>query len=369
MNHAQGTIEERPLARKRPGVVLLVYAFRLVAAALLAWPFAVTLGGAVSGYPRGDAVLFDQGGLLLLEAMRRSAGALRPSSATSLLLFVLVCFFGLLPLAALLGALGAKGRVAARDLGAWALRPIGAFSLLLGAAALVEVLLGGVVIAIGNAVARKEAIDTRAADLIRVGFVAGAVVLVLLVSVFHDLARVAVVRGELGVRASIKRAFAAVRSAPLALLVGWSWRAALGAALLGAALVVGSRIGVERTSQVFAGFLVHQASVLAVLFLRASWLAAAIRHVDRVLPSQAELHPQTPATSEPVDPTSPSESPAEDDADPPRAALPSAAGPAEPPASLDVLARDPAKNPASEAPGPLPLPADEKVVGEEQLGA
>ncbi|MDC0745869.1 hypothetical protein [Polyangium mundeleinium] len=361
MNHAQGTIEDRPLARKRPGVVLLVYAFRLVAAFLLAWPFAVTLGGAVSGYPRGDAVLFDQGGLLLLEALRRSTGALRPSSASTLLLFVLVCFVSLLPLGALLGALGAKGRVAARDLGAWALRPLGTFSLLLGAAALIEALLGGVMIAIGNAFARRQTIDLRAADQVRVGFVAAAIILVLLVSVFHDIARAAAVRGELGMRASIKRAFAAVRSAPLALLAGWFWRAALGAVFLGAAVVLGSRIGVERKAQVFAAFLVHQASVLAVLFLRASWLAAALRHVDRVLPQ---------TTNEPVVPVSLPASPADDDAEPPRAALPSAADPAEPPAPVDdLLAENPAKNPSTEAPSPLPVPADEKIVVEERLDA
>ncbi|MDC3958343.1 hypothetical protein [Polyangium jinanense] len=346
MNHAQGTIEERPLARKRPGVVLLAYAFRLVAAFVLAWPFAVTLGGAVSGYPRGDAVLFDQGGMLLLEALRRSAGALRPATSSSLLLFVLVCFLSLLPLAALLGALGAKGRITARDLGAWALRPIGTFSLLLGAAAIVEAILGGIAIGIGNAVARRETIDLRAADQIRVGFVAGALLLVLFVSVFHDLARVATVRGELGFRASIKRAFAAFRSAPLSLLAGWSWRAALGAVLLGAALVVASRLGVERKSQVVAGFLVHQASVLAVFFLRASWLAAAIRHVDRVLPK---------TTTGPVVPALLPESPAEDDA--------------EPPAPLGLLAPNPEENPSAEALDPVPVRPEEKVVAEERLDA
>ncbi|MDI3283930.1 hypothetical protein QHF83_11580 [Polyangium sp. 15x6] len=360
MNHAQGTIEERPLARKRPGVVLLAYAFRLVAAFLIAWPYAVTLGGAVSGHPRGDAVLFDQGGMLLLEALRRSTGALRPATSSSLLLFVLVCFLSLLPLAALLGALGAKGRVTARDLGAWALRPIGTFSLLLGAAAIVEAILGGVVIGIGNAVARRETIDLRAADQIRIGFVAGALLLVLFVSVFHDLARVAAVRGELGFRASIKRAFAALRNAPLSLLVGWSSRAALGAVLLGAALVVASRIGVERQSQVFAGFLVHQASVLAVFFLRASWLAAAIRHVDRVLPK---------TMTEPLVPASLPETPAENDAEPPQDALADAGDPAEPPAPLGVLASNPEENASAEASDPASVRAEEKVVTEERLDA
>lgn len=346
MNHAAESIEDRPLARKRPGVVLLAYAFRLAAALLVAWPFAVTLGGAVSGYPRGDAVLFDQGGMLLLEALRRSAGALRPSTSSSLLLFVLVCFLSLLPLAALLGALGAKGRVTARDLGAWALGPIGTFSLLLGAAAIVEALLGGVVIAVGNAIARRETVDLRAADQIRIGFVAFAVVLVLVVSVFHDLARVAAVRGELGVRASIKRAFAAFRSAPLSLLGGWTWRAALGAAFLGVALVVASRIGVERKLQVFAGFLVHQASVVAAFFLRASWLAAAMRHVDRVLPK---------TTTEPVVPT------------------PLPEKDAEPPAPLEPLAENPEEkpeeNPSAGAPDPAPVRPEEKVVTEERLDA
>ncbi len=342
MNHAADMTEDRPLARKRPGVVLLVYVFRLVAAFLLAWPFAVTLGGAVSGYPRGDAVLFDQGGLLLLEALRLSGAALRPALASSAALFVLACFVSLLPLGALIGALGAKGRITARDLGAWALRPIGTFSLLLGVAALVEVLLGGVVIAIGAALARRNTIDARAADQVRVAFAAVAFLLVVLVSVLHDLARVASVRGELGLRASLRRAFAAVRRAPLSLLTAWSWRAGLGALFLAAAIVLGSRLGVERRAQLVASFLVHQASVLGVLFLRASWLAAAMRHVDRVLPA---------VTSEPVveeaEETSSPSAPVEDDAEAPAAAEPA-------PASMPLGA---------------PLPPEEKVVEGERLDA
>ena len=299
MEHAALSIEDRPLARKRIGVVLLVFASRLAFASLLAMPFAVLLGRAVGAYPRGDAVLFDPGGLLFIEALRRTRDALPPLGAGALLLFVVFCLLGLLPLGAMLGALGVKGRLSARDLGAFALRPIGVFSLLLGVFAVVQALAFGIVVAIGRAVARRGSFDTRDADLVKLAFVGVALLVVLLLGVLHDLARASAVRRELGLRASIRAALGTVRRAPVVVFGAWAWRSALGLVALASALVIGSRLGIDRGGQVALGFLVHQGSVLVALGLRASWLAAALGHVDASLAPKADDEDKTEPAAEP----------------------------------------------------------------------
>jgi len=280
-------IEPHPVARKRPGVVLLYYAYRLAVALLVAWPFALLLGRAVSGHPRGDALLFDPGGLLLVEALRLTREALPPLGAGAVALFLLAAFVGLLPLAALIAALGERGRMTAGFLGERALRPVGTFALLFGAALGVQVVVSLVVLAVTGALSRRPGLDDRAFDQVWLGGVAVGFVLVLAVGVLHDLARVAAVRGDLGLRDAILCALDAARRAPGRLASAWLWRSLLAASALGAAAVIGSRIGVHPPGRLAAGALVHQVAVLGAVFLRASWLAYAIRHIDVALARDA----------------------------------------------------------------------------------
>lgn len=299
MQHAEECLELAPAAWRRPGVVFVVYAYRLVVAALVATPFAVMFGAAAGGYPRRDAVLFDDGGFLFIEAMRRSSAAMPPVTIGALTLLVVASFAGIVPLAALIGALGVKGRVTARDLGAFALRPVGTFALLFGAFAAVQGIVAAIVMAIGGAIARRPAFDAPGADRVKFVFAIVALVVVLVIGIVHDLARVAAARDALGFRASIRRGWRTLKTSHLRVFGAWSVRAALGALMLFAGFSVALRIGVDSGAKVAAGFLVYQASVVVALFLRASWLASAIRHVDAARPVvDASPEPQeTVATS------------------------------------------------------------------------
>lgn len=284
MQHVDDSLEQAPAAWRRPGVVFVMYAYRLVVALLVATPFALMFGGAIGGYPRGDAVLFDEGGLLFVEAIRRSSSAIPPLVASALALLAVASFASIMPLAALIGALATKGRIKARDVGAFALRPVGTFALLFGAMAFVQAVLFAIVTAIGGAISRRPAFDAPGSDRVKFGFTIVALLVVLLMGVFHDLARVAVVRDELRFRGALRRAWQTIKKSHVHVLGAWSVRAILGAIVIYAALSFASRLGVESKTKVALGFLVYQASIILALFLRASWFASAIRHVDRARP-------------------------------------------------------------------------------------
>jgi len=303
MEHADDRLEYAPAAWRRPGVVFVVYAYRLIVALLVATPFSLMLGASVGGYPRGDAVLFDEGGLLFVETIRRSNYAIPPMAMSALLLLVVASFASIMPLAALIGALSTKGRISGRDVGAFALRPVGTFALLFGAFAVVQALVFAILSAIGGAISRRPMFDAPSADRVKIGFAIFALLVVLVVGVFHDLARVAVVRDELGFRASLRRAWQTIKKAHIKVLGAWAIRAALGALVMYAALSFGSRLGVESSAKVVLGFLVYQASIILALFLRTSWLASAIRHVDAARPTvvaEPEVEPVAVAQDEPV---------------------------------------------------------------------
>lgn len=300
MQHDPDLLEQAPAAWRRPGVVFVMYAFRLVVALVVATPFALVLGAAVSGYPRADAVLFDDGGLMFVETMRRSSSAVPAAAMTGLLILAVASLASIMPLAALIGALGTKGRITARDVGAFALRPIGAFALLMGGFVLTQALVFALISGIGRAIARRPSFDAPTADGIKFGVTILAVLVVLLIGVVHDLARVAAVRDELGFRASVRRAWRTIKTAHVHVISAWAVRALLGTLAIYAALSIGSRLGVESGAKVFFGFLVYQAAILLALFLKASWFASAIRHVDRtraVITAEPEAPVETEVTA------------------------------------------------------------------------
>lgn len=315
MQHADASIEHAPAAWRRPGVVFVLYAYRLVVALLAATPIAMVLGSSVGGYPRADALYFDDGGLMLAEALRRAGPLMGPIVTSSFVLLAVASFASIVPLAALIGALSMKGKLTARDVGAFALRPVGTFALLFGAFAVVQALVFAIVSAIFGAISRRPAFDAPTADRVKIIGAILALLLVAVLGVWHDLARVAVVRDELRFRAALRRGWTTLKKFHARVFGAWALRALLGAVVLYAAFSIGSRLGVDSSAKVFFGFLVYQASVVLALFLKASWFASAIRHVDRsrpvivaepapepvVAPVAPEVHeaPAAPAPEEP----------------------------------------------------------------------
>jgi hypothetical protein len=176
-------------------------------------------------------------------------------------------------------ALGHGGTIRASDLTAAAVRFFGRLSVLLVMATL------GMAFAVVASFALATALKTKVApglsDPAGDALVAGAWLLgaavVAIIGVVHDLARAAVTHRDLGAVDGVRVAMRAVAVRPAAAFFGWAWRSATGAMLVGAAAMATAAVGTDRFVGLGAAVFVHQACVLGIVALRASWLACAIR--------------------------------------------------------------------------------------------
>jgi len=270
----------RPAAYRRPGMVVVYFAYRAAAALLLAAPASVLAAGVVGGYPRGDAVLFDRGGLMLTEFLRIAEVAGPALAAQAGAGAVLAAALGLVPLAALIVALGREGRLSAAFLMQKIGGALGPLALLWGAAAAAQVAAAGVVLLVGAKLAGGLAPGDRAEDLASIGVIVAALLAVGAVGMIHDVARVSAAHEGRGFYDAAARGLAVSRVAPLGLAWAWAWRGALACAALACAAWVGASIGVSSGGRVALSFGVHHAGLLAASALRASWLAAAMRRLE-----------------------------------------------------------------------------------------
>jgi hypothetical protein len=276
-------------ARRHPRAIAAMWAWQAVLALLVSWPTAGLVSSAWSGDPHGDAPLWAPGGHALLDWLWHDSRGLASTVHAAEIVLVVGSIAGLVPMAALMIALG----FATRDRNA-----VGFARCLYGAARLFPsmLLLGvlygllqGLVVGVGALLAHGvaawthetlgEARSQQLAGVVLVLFLAAASA----VGVMHDLARASVVRFKVrGVRgfALGARTF---RLAPLSLWWSWAWRALASIApVLAAAPVAGQLGGRGGFALMFLGLL-HQAVVAARVGLRASWLARALRAVDGTL--------------------------------------------------------------------------------------
>jgi dienelactone hydrolase len=136
----------------------------------------------------------------------------------------------------------------------------------------------------GSKLVASLALGPRADDLAGLGVLAAALLAAGAVAIVHDLARVSAVHEERGFYVAAARALAVARAAPLAATWACASRAALAlAALLGAVFLVAS-LGLSSGGRVALAFAAHHAGLAAAAWLRASWLAAAIRLLERAAP-------------------------------------------------------------------------------------
>lgn len=274
----------RIAAWRHPGLVLLVYAHRAAFGALAAAPLAVHVATLAGGHPRGDGLLFDPGGVWLLEAGRLALPALPALGAQAAGIVVLAAALGLVPLAVLLVGLSAGERLGARATAAQAASRLGTLALLLVTAWAAEGIVAVLILLAGAPAIARLGLDPPGEDRAHVLLVGLALVVVAIFGVVHDLARVACVRRRAGWYSAASMAISVWRRAPLRSTWAWAWRGALGLAALAAALVLHGRLVETAPARVGLSALVHQSAVLFAVAMRASWLAAAMRLVDAHAP-------------------------------------------------------------------------------------
>jgi hypothetical protein len=108
------------------------------------------------------------------------------------------------------------------------------------------------------------------------------------VGVVHDLARAAAVARGLPGLAAARVATEAFAGDPIRAFLGWSARGLAGLALLGLASWATTRLGVGTSVRLSAVAALHQLVLFALVYLRADWLAEAIRRTTRELPFSGE---------------------------------------------------------------------------------
>jgi hypothetical protein len=262
---------------QRWGAIALAWSFQLLVALVLAAPVVAALSGTgIADHPRSDAVLFEAGGLYLMEALRLGAGALLSTLQVSLLSFAVLGMLGLFPLAALLSALLYDGKLrVASWLGA-AIAHVPSFVLIggltwLGRAALalffvlVYSLLEGPV---------SSAFNERNADLVLISGALVCTIAFAALGVAADLARAARVRFGLRALGAFRAGLGAFGQRPLAAAVGWLIPASWSVALVALAAILVGLLAVDQPGswRVLGAFVVHQLTAIGLIALRALWL-------------------------------------------------------------------------------------------------
>jgi hypothetical protein len=274
-------------ARRRPLAILAYYVYQLALSALVAWPVARGLGALFAGHPRGDSVLFDDGGWALL-ALRTAWDRLSPA-VSSLLLLVVVggAVVGLAPLSALLASIShAAPDMRAprpRHLAPYVVATFRTLLFLLAIGSALELAL--LAVAMWAFGATRDALQTRSGDARadEIGVLACVLVLFIasVVSVLHDLARASAVRYRGTTIMAVRGALATMRRSPLRVWWSWAWRALASLALFVVVAWTIPRFS-SRALSLVAIALLHQLVALARVALRASWLARALRAVDAI---------------------------------------------------------------------------------------
>ncbi len=266
-------------AARRMGVIAGAYVWHAGFASAVAWPIAKLVADPVVAHPRLDRVLFEPGGLYLLEALRLVRGPLT-SAGEGLCFGVLAgLYLGLVPLGALLYALSRDEILSFAKLMGAAGRYFAPLSLLLGLFLVATAFTCSVPLTVASLLETKfrNALGDRGADIAYATFVALSFALAALFGVAHDLARAALVGRGLNALDAARAGVEGIRAHPAEAIGGWALRGVSMVLLVTIAARATTHIGVESSANFASVALVHQSVAFLLVYLRADWLALAVR--------------------------------------------------------------------------------------------
>jgi hypothetical protein len=245
------------------------YLYRAFAALLLALPIVVALGASgIRSVSRGDARLFEPGGLYLLEVIVSSRALLADALAPTLAVAVVLGLGGLAPELWLLRAMKAGAAPPERGL-----RRLLALALATwGARLLLGLLTVGLALTARSFVASAR--DERLPLLAVGGAVALGLLLQALCSIWHDLASMEIAARGSSTTDAILAALERARRSAAALVACYAGTQVLALAVLLAAAAAVTSLDVARGEgwRSASALAVHQLAVLVTLALRAAWL-------------------------------------------------------------------------------------------------
>lgn len=260
--------------------VLFEFAARAAGALLLAAPItAAVAASGIGNFPAGDRLLFERGGLLLVEVARASWALFAPLAGSSVVTGALLWIALTLPAAVLWTALADEtrdavpaflGRACAR---VPALFALGALGLLAQTLALT---LG---FSAAELLHARSSHDEMHADLGALAALAVAGAFAALFGIVRDVAGAALACGAADGKSALRAGLRVAARAPGALLGRWLAPTALGLLLVVAVAFVASALDVGRPegSRLVLVALAHQLAVLGLTLCRAAWFRGAVR--------------------------------------------------------------------------------------------
>lgn len=264
---------------------VVVYLWSALPALFAALPLSLLVGN-LWGHHGGDALLWEPGGLLLLETIRLLQPSLSALSRGLPLLLLLWSVGGLLPQALTL-ALLVPGELTLQDRIVRAARALPTLFFVLGAT-----LLGRVIAALicwfflkGFSAALIGSSDpVRSLGQLPV-FVL-AIVLLSFVRVVHDLSATTVVNQGTNGTEALLSGLEALRDRTLAAIGAWTLRSTAGLLAVGIAALLGARW--HEGTGLLVAFFAHQIGLFVQAALRVSWLKRAILLIPPPLPTVAD---------------------------------------------------------------------------------
>jgi hypothetical protein len=273
-------------ARRCAKIIGALWVWEAGLGAALTWPLAAIVHTAYGTHPRGDEVLWEPGGLPLLDLfMRRlpALGSLFAHTAT-IVLFALVV--GLLPLGASLVCIGfTTPDRKPPTLATCIQKAVPAMGPLLLLLALTLAFQASLVIAslTGAGLASQgfqRALGDVEADCFAVLIALVGLAAMALAGIVHDVARAAVVRFGVSGLEGLRVALSTVWGAPARIVWSWAWRSLASLVPVAFGVLLAGRLGGRGGTGLIALFVIHQLIVAVRAALRLSWLARAMRAVD-----------------------------------------------------------------------------------------
>jgi hypothetical protein len=245
-------------------VLVLCVAYRALTGLLLAAPLAAGVGAIVGEHPAGDALLWQPGGYWLVEAGRVHRAAIGGEVVKGGIPWLVMLLGWLMPLGALIAAVGSPEDGLRQQLRV-AARRLGGLVLVFGVALVAQALAIGAPAFAASRLA--EGLPLRA-----VLALAGAA-LVAVVAITHDVARVLWVQHGVRMRELGDRAIEALVAQPVTLLLAALWRAGAAWALALAMLALSTHVvGLGAVGLAIAAA-AQLTAISGYVLLRASWLA------------------------------------------------------------------------------------------------
>jgi hypothetical protein len=277
VNLAPGLGDSRLRALRHSPYILLVYATRAAAAFIVASALASIATRSMGAWPGGDLMLWEPGGLMLSEMVRLNRVALTTILTQSGLIAVSMIPVGIVTSTLLLVSLSDCRRVPL----AVALQRCGKhllpMSLVYGVMTCLQIAVVWFFYILAELLTLKleGMLGVRGADLAYVALIGCGAVIAVCVAVVHDLIRATIVARSLGTLEGIASGWHVARKRPFEVFAAL-WSRAAGAGLIVLCSLVWAReIGMGTPGRVASTTVVLQASIIAAIVLRASWLSRA----------------------------------------------------------------------------------------------